>query len=52
MDRYFTETEIDKNKALRVNHGNYEASMSLSAESKSDLKWWVENLPAADKEVA
>jgi len=35
---YYSSLEIDKNTALRQNNGNYEATMTLSSESVSDLR--------------
>lgn len=44
---YYRSLEIDKNTALQQNNGNYEATMTLSSESVSDLSWWVTSLPTA-----
>jgi len=52
MDPFFCRSlEIDKNAALQQNNGIYEATMTLSPESISDLRWWVTNLPAACKNI-
>ena len=48
---FYRSIEIDKNTALQQNKGNYEASMTLSPESISDLRWWVANLPTACKNI-
>ena len=48
---YYRSLEIDKNTALKQNNGNYEATMTLSSESVSDLSWWVTNLPTACKSI-
>ena len=37
--------------ALQQNKGNHEASMTLSLESISDIRWWVTNLPTACKNI-
>ena len=37
--------EIDRNKALRRIAATYSASMSLSDRSRSDVQWWVDNIP-------
>ena len=39
--------EIDKTQALVTCNGNFDKTMSLSLESKTDLKWWVDTLPLA-----
>lgn len=52
MDPFFYRSlEIDKNTALQQNNGNYEANMTLSSESISELRWWVTNLPTACKSI-
>ena len=48
---YYRSLEIDKNTALQQNYGNYEATMTLSSESRDDISWWVTNLPTAFKHV-
>ena len=48
---YYRSLEIDENTALQQNNGNYEATMTLSSESVSDLSWWVTSLPTACKNI-
>ena len=48
---FYRNIEIDKNNALKTNHGCFEATMSLSSESKTDLQWWITNLPDAYKNI-
>ena len=48
---FYRSLEIDKNTALQQNNGNYEANMTLSSESISELRWWVTNLPTACKSI-
>ena len=48
---FYRSIEIDKNMALQHHKGNYEASMTLSPESISDLRWWVTNLHIANKNI-
>lgn len=48
---FYRSIEIDKNKALKVSKGNFEAYMTLSPESKADLKWWITNLSVAYKNI-
>lgn len=44
---FYRSLEIDKNVALQENNGNYDASMTLSSESVSDLNWWMTAPPSA-----
>ena len=37
--------EREKNLALATNGGDAEAHMSMSNNAKSDLRWWISNLP-------
>ena len=37
--------ENEKNAALAVNGGNFDARMTISNESVADLNWWITNLP-------
>lgn len=48
---FYRSLEIDKNVALQENNGNYDASMTLSSESVSDLNWWMTTLPSACKNI-
>lgn len=48
---FYRNIEIDKNEALHMNKGNFEALMQLSPESRKDLSWWVRNLPQAYKQI-
>lgn len=41
---HYRNLEIDKNKALAKNKGNYQATMCLSSDAKSDLIWWAQNI--------
>ena len=41
---YYRQLEIEKVVALKQNQGNFEASMILSDNARSDLHWWIENI--------
>ncbi len=41
---YYRDTELCKNKALKLNRGNYESNMQFSEEAKTELTWWLENI--------
>lgn len=38
---FYRQLELDKAMALKVNNGNFDAPMTLSDTSKSDLNWWI-----------
>jgi hypothetical protein len=44
--------EIDKIQALQKNQGYYNARMKLSAEANVELKWWIDNMPLARKNIS
>ena len=41
---YYRSLEIDKNHALAINRGNFDAKMSLSARARFELTWWTQNI--------
>ena len=41
---YYRLLDNEKSLALQKSKGNFEAKMKLSAESKKDLQWWVDNI--------
>ena len=41
---HYKALERCKNKALKLNGGNYEASMTLSNEAVEDICWWANNV--------
>ena len=34
----------EKSAALKTNHGNFDATMTVSQNAKSDIDWWIENV--------
>ena len=46
---FYRALERDKTKALQQQKGDFEAIMTYSSETKSDLKWWVKNIPTMSK---
>ena len=48
---FYRALERDKTKALQQQKGDFEAIMTYSSEAKSDLKWWVQNIPTMSKSV-
>jgi hypothetical protein len=43
--------QYDKNAALRQNKGNFDRLMVLSENSKSELRWWIENIHHSYKDI-
>lgn len=41
---FYRSLEMDKIKALKENNGNFDAMLSISEKSKSELFWWIENV--------
>ncbi|XP_033124043.1 uncharacterized protein LOC117122547 [Anneissia japonica] len=41
----------DKDAALRNSAGNFDSSMSLSAESRIEIEWWRRSLPLAVRKI-
>ena len=44
---FYRDLEIAKTEPLRLNRGNYDSTMVLSDDMKSELQWWVDNLKTA-----
>ena len=44
--------EREKIAALRANRGNYDLTMSLTQESRCELKWWILNVDQAVKVIS
>ena len=43
-ESYYRKLKIDKKFALRQNQGDFDAPMTLSDNSKSELLWWITNI--------
>ena len=48
---YYRKIDKDKNDALSLHKGNFEASMNISSEDKDELNWWLTNLPASCESI-
>ena len=44
---FYRDLEMAKTEALKSNRGNYDSTMVLSDDMKSELQWWVDNLETA-----
>ena len=43
--------EKDKIEALKISRGNFNASMTLSNEARTDISWWLQNINNSGKSV-
>ncbi|PFX17356.1 hypothetical protein AWC38_SpisGene18321 [Stylophora pistillata] len=50
-EMHYRHLELDKNCALRANKGNFDSTMTLSAQSKTELTWWIVNVLTASKPI-
>ena len=48
---HYRHLERNKISALKINKGDYDALMSLSAKARSELHWWVINVNTAFKNI-
>lgn len=51
-EMHYRHLELDKICALRDNKGNFDAIMTLSTPSRTELTWWVNNVPHASKAIS
>jgi hypothetical protein len=48
---FYRQIENEKIHALKLNKGNFEASMVLSHSAQSDINWWIDNIHVAYKPI-
>ena len=48
---HYKRLEIEKDKALKANRGDYEATLQIPSNIKEDLMWWMENLPLVTRHL-
>lgn len=41
---FYKRTEGEKDRALKLSRGNFEAKMNISQTIKEDLQWWIDNI--------
>ena len=51
-EMHYRHLERDKICALRANKGNFDSIMTLSAQSKTELTWWIDNVLTASKPIS
>lgn len=49
---FYRQLDNEKTKALEIEKGNYDATMSLSELAKSDLLWWCNNIESSSKPIS
>ena len=48
---HYKTLEIDKDKALKLNRGNFDNHMYISKESKKCIAWWINNIETAHRPI-
>ena len=49
---HYRHLELDKICAFRANKGNFDSIKALSAQSKTELTWWIDNVLTASKPIS
>ena len=49
---HYKTLELDKDRALKSNFGNYDSFMQISSESKLCIKWWIRNIETVNKPIS
>ena len=49
---FYLDLEMAKTEALKLERGNYDSTMVLSDNMKSELQWWVDNLETATSPIS
>lgn len=44
---YFRQLEREKTSVLKCHQGNFDSTMSLSEESLTELKWWIDSIESS-----
>jgi hypothetical protein len=48
---YYRNLESDKDRALKHNAGNFDTKMILSPVSLAEVRWWLDNIQSAKKDI-
>ena len=48
---YYKLMEIERDKALKIHKGNFEATLYLSEESKWCIQWWIDNITTSFRPI-
>ena len=49
---HYKTLELDKDKALKINKGNFDAEFNISEHSKECIRWWIQNIDKAYRPVS
>ena len=49
---YYKTLELDKDKALKINKGDFDGEMYISMQSKECIQWWINNIESASKPIS
>lgn len=49
---YYRTLENEKNDALKLSKGDFDAICEISQTGKADLTWWIENILSTEKSIA
>lgn len=49
---HYKTLEIDKDRALKSNLGNYDSIMQISSESEDCIHWWIRNIEFVNKPIS
>lgn len=49
---FFRQLENEKTAFLKLQYGNFDATMVVSATARSDLQWWVDNIETTSKPIS
>lgn len=48
---YYRDTEMEKIQALKVAKGDFESSMAISNNIKTELSWWIDNVHTQERKI-
>ena len=48
---HFRLTEHGKSEALKQNAGNFDAMMRLTSLARNELKWWIDSIDTAVRDI-
>ena len=49
---YYKSMEIERDMALKMQSGNFDAKMNISNQTKNDLNWWIANIETTFRPIS
>ena len=49
---HYKTLELEKDIALKSNHGNFDSKVSISKQSKKCINWWIDNIATAFRPIS